>query len=189
MNKRPRDDHSFASAPKRQYGAGTPYPHHPPSSLAHHCPSRHRGEASCRGRIWWLTRVWCLSGRRRVWPAAGLLGRAEQRAAGGRPLQRAVQPDTRGTREQPHHPPQEAQQLGGSQFSLLPYRTVPGFLIKMGDPWCLIHPVSNCTDGVTVQFVCLDRSRVFWSSCMHARVTAFLILLAGRLVACCRCLA
>jgi hypothetical protein len=56
-----------------------------------------------------------LGGRRRVWRAAGVLGGAEQRAAGGGPLQRAVQPDAPGAREQPHHPPQEAQQLGGSQ--------------------------------------------------------------------------
>ena len=64
-----------------------------------------------------ITRGWGLwVGRRRVWRAAGVLGGAEQRAAGGGPLQRAVQPDAGGAREQPHHPPQEAQQLGVSQI-------------------------------------------------------------------------
>lgn len=54
-----------------------------------------------------------------VW-GAWVLGGAEQRAAGGGPLQREVEPDARGAGEQPHHPPQEAQQLGISFLSVHP---------------------------------------------------------------------
>lgn len=98
MSKRPRvDPSSSASAHKRQYGTGTPRvapPRAPvPTPTSRPRPASWAGEARRNiAAARRLTRGWGFGwqGRRRlVWRAAGagVLGGAEQRAAGGGPLQ------------------------------------------------------------------------------------------------------
>jgi len=83
MNKRPRDDHSssFASAPKRQYGAGTP-----PVATSPFLPRPHqsprpaswaRRGGKYRGPVGRLTRGWGFG-----WQAAGMAGSRGARRSG-----------------------------------------------------------------------------------------------------------